>query len=222
MFTVLLMLHGFLSLCLIGLVLLQQGKGADMGATIGGGGSSSVFGGAGAVDFVGKLTTGLAIAFMCTSILLVRAYTYRAPSVTGTKSEDFLKGSLFDEADEIDSTKVSEATTVEEGSVKRQATGDVSQQDGGVNSGAAVPPAPADGAGGNAAVPPLPVDNGGTEGAGTAAAVVAPAGSGAGNIAADAIVTGEKVTGETVTVPDASKDAVQVKEGVVVVPPPAE
>jgi preprotein translocase subunit SecG len=120
MFTVLLVLHGFLSLCLVALVLLQQGKGADMGATIGGGGSSSVFGGAGAVDFVAKLTTGLAIAFMCTSILLVRAYAYRAPSMNGAKSDDFLKGSLFDEADEVNNAVKNESVAVEDGSGKSQ------------------------------------------------------------------------------------------------------
>lgn len=139
MFTILLVIHGFLSLCLVGLVLLQQGKGADMGATIGGGGSSSVFGGAGAVDFIAKLTTGLAIAFMCTSILLVRAYTYRAPSALGTKSQDFLKGSLFDESDEMNDVKVSEALKVEEASVQRQAAEGESQQNGSANSGGAVP-----------------------------------------------------------------------------------
>jgi preprotein translocase subunit SecG len=101
MFTTLLIVHGVLCVLLVILVLLQQGKGADMGATIGGGGSSSVFGGAGAVDFVAKLTTGLAITFMVTSILLVRAYSHRSHTVMGgVKSEDYLKGSLFDESDE--------------------------------------------------------------------------------------------------------------------------
>lgn len=58
---------------LIVLVLIQQGKGADVGATFGGG-SNSLFGAAGATDFLTKLTTGAVVAFMVTSLLLVRGY----------------------------------------------------------------------------------------------------------------------------------------------------
>jgi len=79
---------------------VQQGKGADLGASMGGSSSAnSVFGAGGAVDFIAKLTTGLAIAFMCTSILLVRAYNVQSPSRIGTAA-DVTKGSLFTEADE--------------------------------------------------------------------------------------------------------------------------
>jgi len=130
MFTVLLVVHGILSLCLIGLVLLQQGKGADLGATIGGGGSSSVFGGSGAVDFIAKLTTGLAITFMCTSILLVRAYAYRAPSAHGTKANDFLKGSLFDKSDDPAAAAAkSEAVIPEGGVIKSESPNVVTQEE---------------------------------------------------------------------------------------------
>jgi hypothetical protein len=58
---------------------------------------------------------------MCTSILLVRAYTLRAPSALGTKSQDYLKGSLFDESDDVDGSTTSEAIKVEEGTVQRLA-----------------------------------------------------------------------------------------------------
>jgi preprotein translocase subunit SecG len=54
---------------LIGVVLLQQGKGADMGAVFGGS-SSTVFGSSGAGSFLSRLTTGLAIVFMLTSLTL--------------------------------------------------------------------------------------------------------------------------------------------------------
>lgn len=64
----LLVIHVLLSLSLIGLVLIQQGKGADAGAAFGGGASSSVFGSSGAGSFLTKLTTGLAIAFFVTSL----------------------------------------------------------------------------------------------------------------------------------------------------------
>jgi len=54
---------------LIIIVLLQQGKGADAGATFGGGGNT-VFGSAGADNLLTKVTTFIAIAFMCTSVYL--------------------------------------------------------------------------------------------------------------------------------------------------------
>jgi preprotein translocase subunit SecG len=52
---------------LIGIVLLQHGKGADIGAAFGGS-SQTVFGSAGATTFLGKLTAGAAIVFMVTSV----------------------------------------------------------------------------------------------------------------------------------------------------------
>lgn len=55
---------------LIVTVLIQQGKGADIGAAFGGGGSNTVFGGRGAGNFLTKITTGAAITFMLTSLVL--------------------------------------------------------------------------------------------------------------------------------------------------------
>jgi preprotein translocase subunit SecG len=58
------------SLVLIVVVLLQHGKGADIGAVFGGGASSTVFGSRGAGNFLTKLTTGSALLFMVTSLSL--------------------------------------------------------------------------------------------------------------------------------------------------------
>lgn len=63
------MVHVLACLFLIGVVLLQTGKGADVGAVFGGG-SQTLFGSSGAGNFLTKLTTGMAIAFMVTSLLL--------------------------------------------------------------------------------------------------------------------------------------------------------
>ncbi|NRA03532.1 MAG: preprotein translocase subunit SecG [Myxococcales bacterium] len=63
-------LHVLTCLALIAIVLLQHGKGADLGATFGGGASQTVFGGRGAGNFLTKLTTGAAILFMLTSLTL--------------------------------------------------------------------------------------------------------------------------------------------------------
>jgi len=63
-------LHVLTCLSLIVVVLIQRGKGADMGSMLGGGGSQTVFGPRGAGNFLTKLTTGAAIVFMVTSLSL--------------------------------------------------------------------------------------------------------------------------------------------------------
>lgn len=63
-------LHITVSLALIVIVLLQSGKGAEMGASFGSGGSQSVFGAGGSNTFMSKLTTSAAIIFMLTSLTL--------------------------------------------------------------------------------------------------------------------------------------------------------
>ena len=63
-------LHIIVSLALIVIVLLQHGKGAEMGASFGSGGSQSVFGAGGGNTFMSKLTTSAAIIFMLTSLTL--------------------------------------------------------------------------------------------------------------------------------------------------------
>jgi preprotein translocase subunit SecG len=63
-------LHIIVCIALILIVLLQTGKGADMGAAFGGGSSQTLFGSTGATTFLGKLTTGAAVIFMLTSLTL--------------------------------------------------------------------------------------------------------------------------------------------------------
>lgn len=63
-------LHLTVSIALIAIVLLQSGKGAEMGASFGASGSQSVFGAGGGNTFMSKLTTGAAIIFMLTSLTL--------------------------------------------------------------------------------------------------------------------------------------------------------
>lgn len=70
MTTLLTILHILVSLALILIVLLQSGKGAEMGASFGAGGSQSVFGAGGSTTFLSKLTTSAAIIFMLTSLTL--------------------------------------------------------------------------------------------------------------------------------------------------------
>jgi preprotein translocase subunit SecG len=63
-------LHVIVCVFLIAVVLLQRGKGAQVGAVFGGGGGATMFGGRGAGNFLTKLTTGAAIVFMITSLSL--------------------------------------------------------------------------------------------------------------------------------------------------------
>ena len=63
-------LHVFVCLVLVVVVLLQRGKGAEIGAVFGGGGGSTVFGSRGAGNFLTKLTTTAAVVFMLTSLSL--------------------------------------------------------------------------------------------------------------------------------------------------------
>jgi preprotein translocase subunit SecG len=69
--------HALVCVSLVIVVLLQQGKGADIGAVFGGS-SQTVFGSSGAGNFLTKLTSGLAVVFFATSIFLAYASTRRA------------------------------------------------------------------------------------------------------------------------------------------------
>ena len=70
MIYLLIILHVIVSIALIAIVLLQSGKGAEMGASFGASGSQSVFGAGGGNTFMSKMTTGAAIIFMLTSLTL--------------------------------------------------------------------------------------------------------------------------------------------------------
>jgi len=70
MTAILVIVHITVALALIGVVLIQRGQGADMGASFGGGGAQTLFGSRGSGSFLGKLTGGLAAVFMLTSLTL--------------------------------------------------------------------------------------------------------------------------------------------------------
>ena len=70
MSVILIVIHVVVCIALIMIVLLQTGKGADMGAAFGGGSSQTLFGSTGASTFLTKATTVAAIVFMLTSLWL--------------------------------------------------------------------------------------------------------------------------------------------------------
>jgi preprotein translocase subunit SecG len=70
MFTAVVVLHIIVSIVLIIVVLLQAGKGASIGASLGGASSQTLFGSAGPTTFFGKITAACAVVFMITSMSL--------------------------------------------------------------------------------------------------------------------------------------------------------
>lgn len=70
MYQLILLVHVLVAVVLIGLILIQQGKGADIGAAFGSGASNTVFGSQGVGTFLFKFTSSLAIIFFATSLLL--------------------------------------------------------------------------------------------------------------------------------------------------------
>ncbi|PJG59075.1 preprotein translocase subunit SecG [Aeromonas cavernicola] len=70
MYEILLVLYLLVSLALIGLVMVQQGKGADMGASFGAGASNTVFGSSGSGSFLTRTTAILATLFFVISLVL--------------------------------------------------------------------------------------------------------------------------------------------------------
>jgi preprotein translocase subunit SecG len=85
MVTILTIIHILVCIFMVSIVLLQHGKGADIGATFGGG-SQSLFGTEGPVPMLNKVTTAVAVIFMVTSITLAYLSAHRT---TGSVMGDY-------------------------------------------------------------------------------------------------------------------------------------
>ena len=86
-FSVVLTLHILVALAIIGLVLMQHGKGADMGAAFGSGASGSLFGSSGSANFLSRTTGVLAAVFFVTSLALAYVASSK-PKTTGSVMEE--------------------------------------------------------------------------------------------------------------------------------------
>lgn len=82
-------IHFVVAIFLIAVILLQSGKGGDIGAAFGAGGSQSLFGARGAATLLSKLTTIGAIIFLLTSLSLATISKFKAKG-TGSLIEDEL------------------------------------------------------------------------------------------------------------------------------------
>ena len=81
MFILVVTIHIIVSLVIIGLVLLQAGKGADFGSAFGGSGSQAVFGSMGTPTVLGKATGVVAVIFMVTSFALSMMAHHRSVTI---------------------------------------------------------------------------------------------------------------------------------------------
>ena len=88
--TIIWVLHVLAAVCMIGLVLMQHGKGADVGAAFGSGSAGSLFGSTGAANFLSRTTAVLAAVFFATSLGLTyfSTHTPRHSSVMDTRKTD--------------------------------------------------------------------------------------------------------------------------------------
>jgi preprotein translocase subunit SecG len=87
MFSVVLTIHILVGLAVIGLVLMQHGKGADMGAAFGSGASGSLFGASGSANFLSRTTGILAAVFFVTSLTLAYVASSK-PKTTGSLMQE--------------------------------------------------------------------------------------------------------------------------------------
>jgi preprotein translocase subunit SecG len=82
-FSLIIVFHVLVAVAIIGLVLLQHGKGADMGSGFGGGASGSLFGATGSANFLSRMTAALATVFFLTSLGLAYVATSKPKSSGG-------------------------------------------------------------------------------------------------------------------------------------------
>ena len=87
LFSVILAVHILVAIAIIGLVLMQHGKGADMGAAFGSGASGSLFGATGSANFLSRTTGILAAVFFATSLALAYICSNK-PKTTGSVMQE--------------------------------------------------------------------------------------------------------------------------------------
>lgn len=87
LFSVILVAHILIGLAVCGLVLMQHGKGADMGAAFGSGASGSLFGATGSANFLSRTTAVLAAVFFATSLTLAYIASNK-PKTSGSVMEN--------------------------------------------------------------------------------------------------------------------------------------
>jgi len=94
LFSLVLTVHILVALAIIGLVLMQHGKGADMGAAFGSGASGSLFGATGSANFLSRTTGILAAVFFVTSLTLAYVASHKEKTTGSVIQETVQSQSL--------------------------------------------------------------------------------------------------------------------------------
>ncbi len=105
---ILLVVHLVMAVTIVVLVLLQQGKGSDMGAAFGGGSSQSLFGARGSANFLSRLTSVLVTLFFITSLVLAYLYTRQGEATS------LVSGSVFEQTETRDASEIPDTEGMEE------------------------------------------------------------------------------------------------------------
>ncbi len=93
---IILVIHVLISVALIGLILIQQGKGAEAGAAFGSGASGTVFGARGAASFLTRTTAILATLFFITSLSLAYLATMESKPVSAVEKLEQIEAPVSD------------------------------------------------------------------------------------------------------------------------------
>ena len=125
--TTTIILHVLIAAAIVGLVLLQRGKGADAGAGFGAGASGTVFGARGSASFLSRTTATLAVLFIVTSLTL--AYLDGRNPVAPTSVLDRVQVPAQQQADDAELPAIPE--TAAEEPVEAPATGSANEQNQG-------------------------------------------------------------------------------------------
>jgi preprotein translocase subunit SecG len=87
MLTAIAIIHVIMCIALILIVLLQTGRGSEIGAAFGSGSSQTLFGSSGTTSFMTKLTTVTVVVFMMTSLLLAYFYSHKESMIKKAPSQ---------------------------------------------------------------------------------------------------------------------------------------
>ncbi|MBB6341608.1 preprotein translocase subunit SecG [Pseudomonas fluvialis] len=123
--TIVVVIHLLMALGLVVLVLLQQGKGADAGASFGAGASATVFGSQGSATFLSRFTAILAAVFFITSLGLAFFAKEKANELSGAGLPD---PAVLEQKQEVPA--VSDVPVLEEQKPKADAASDVPPAEG--------------------------------------------------------------------------------------------
>ena len=94
-------LHVLTALAVCGFVLLQHGKGADMGAAFGSGSSGSLFGAAGSANFLSRTTAVLATVFFVTSVALTYFGSQHSGAPQGVMEKGVMERGIMDKGSTV-------------------------------------------------------------------------------------------------------------------------